>query len=168
MKYILTTERLVLREFTEEDDLFIIELVNTEDWLKYIGDKNIKTRQQAKEYLVKGPIKSYQENGYGLFLVELKDSKIPIGMCGIINRPTLENPDIGFAFLPQYVGQGFGYEIAQSTINYAQNELRINKVLAITIPENLASIKLLTKLGLKFQKSIKFSNDSAELMLYST
>lgn len=168
MKYILATERLALREFTEEDDLFILELVNTEAWLKYIGDKNIKTKHQAEEYLVKGPIQSYREHGYGLFLVELKDTKLPIGMCGIINRPTLENPDIGFAFLPKYVGQGFGFEIAKSTLQYAQQQLGIEKVLAITIPGNLASIKLLIKLGMTFKKQIRLSHDSAELMLYST
>ena len=167
MKKILETENLILREFTENDAAFIIELVNSEGWLKYIGDKNIKTDAQAKEYLLNGPIKSYAQNGYGLAMVELKNDKTPIGMCGIINRETLDHPDIGFAFLPDFANKGFGYEIASKTLQYATGELGIDKVLAITVPENNASIKLLEKIGMTFQKRFNFQNDNTELLLYS-
>ncbi|WP_291403618.1 GNAT family N-acetyltransferase [Daejeonella sp.] len=168
MNYILETERLALRELNESDASFIIELLNSDGWLKYIGDRNVKTEDQARDYLNNGPIKSYQDNGYGLYLVELKNEKIPIGICGIIKRDTLEFPDIGYAFLPKYMGQGYAFEIAQQTLQYAKNQLNINKILAITNPENKASIKLLGKLGLTFQKMIDATNDSIELKLFSS
>jgi RimJ/RimL family protein N-acetyltransferase len=97
-KQILETKRLRLREFTLEDTAFILDLLNSPGWLRYIGDRGVKTEEQAKNYLLNGPIKSYTKNGYGLSMVERKDDNKPIGMCGIIKRDTLENPDIGFAF----------------------------------------------------------------------
>ena len=100
MEAILQTERLLLREFTEDDAAFIVELLNSPGWIQYIGDRNIKTEEQAREYLNNGPLKSYRQNGFGLYMVEKKDDHTPIGMCGIIKRDTLNNPDIGFAFLP--------------------------------------------------------------------
>lgn len=167
MKYILQTERLSLREFNEADAAFIVELVNTDGWIKNVGDKNIKTEERAKDYLLDGPIKSYAKNGYGLCLVELRNEKIPIGMCGIINRETLDNPDIGFAFLPNFTRKGYGFEIAEATLDHAKNNLKIDRVLAITIVQNAASIKLLEKLGFSYYKPITIQHDGAELMLFS-
>src|SRR5688572_30067332 len=120
MKIILVTKRLRLREFTPDDGEFIIELFNSPDWLKFIGDRKVKTIGQAQYYLENGPIKSYQQNGYGLYLVEKKDDAVPIGMCGILNRNTLDHPDIGFAFLPDYNGKGYALEIANATMTYAK------------------------------------------------
>lgn len=167
MDYIFQTQRLRLREFNENDAEFIIELVNSEAWLKYIGNRNIKTFDQARDYLINGPIKSYKDNGYGLCLVELINENIPIGMCGIIKRDTLEEPDLGFAFLPKYFGKGYAHEIAKQTLEFAKNHLNMNKILAITIPENLSSIKLLEKLGFSFQNNIKAPNNGGELKLFS-
>jgi RimJ/RimL family protein N-acetyltransferase len=167
MHSILETERLTLREFTINDTAFIIELLNSPGWLAFIGDRNVKTREQAITYLENGPIKSYQENGYGLSLVEIKDDKTPIGMCGIINRKNLENPDIGFALLPQYGGKGFAFEIAQATMIYAKDILKLPTVCAITLANNKSSIKLLEKLGMKFVKLFYFPDNNEELMLYS-
>jgi RimJ/RimL family protein N-acetyltransferase len=172
MKYILETPRLRLREFTTEDTEFIIELLNTDGWLKFIGDRNVKTTQQAKEYLENGAIKSYFENGFGLWLVETKTDKnfkIPknlIGMCGLIKREHLENPDIGFAFLPEYEGKGFGYEIANEVISYARNFLKLPVIYAITLETNISSRKLLGKIGMKFIKFFRFPYSNEELMLY--
>jgi RimJ/RimL family protein N-acetyltransferase len=167
MKYILETERLALRELNESDASFIIELLNSDGWLKYIGDRNVKAEDQARDYLNNGPIKSYQDHGYGLYLVEIKNEKIPIGMCGIIKRDTLELPDIGYAFLPKYMGQGYAFEIAQQTLVYAKEHLKIDEIFAITVRENKSSIKLLEKLGFSFQKLIDAPNDSVELRLFS-
>jgi len=152
MKLILETERLLLKEFTTDDSSFILKLVNSPDWIKFIGDFNIKTEQQAKEYLQKGPLKSYEINGFGLYNVILKDKNISIGMCGIIRREHLDHPDIGFAFLPQFTQQGFGFEIANASMKYAKEKLKLESILAITVPANKASIKLLEKLGMKFCK----------------
>jgi RimJ/RimL family protein N-acetyltransferase len=168
LNYILNTERLLLREFTINDTKFIIELVNSLGWLEFIGDRNIKTEEQAKGYLENGPIKSYQENGFGLFLVETKSNKTPVGMCGIIKRGNLESPDIGFAFLPEFTGKGFAFEIANATMMFAKSILKLPVILAITVPKNIKSIKLLEKLGLKFSKTIKLRNDGEDVMLFST
>ena len=158
MNYILETERLKLREFSVADSLFIIELVNSPGWLKFIGDRNIKTEEQAVLYLQNGPIKSYKNHGFGLSLVELKDSLRPIGMCGLLKRADFENPDLGFAFLPEFSGKGYAYEMAIATMSHAKNVLRQELILAITVPENKSSIKLLEKIGMTFRKPIILPN----------
>ena len=167
MNKILETERLRLREFTLDDTQFIIDLLNSPGWLKYIGDRNIKTEEQAVNYLKNGPMKSYAQNGFGLSLVERKEDKKAIGMCGIIRRDNLDSPDIGFAFLPEYNGQGYAYEIAYATLQYANDQLKFSKIAAITLPQNEKSIRLLEKIGLKFIKPFSFPNSQEELLLYS-
>lgn len=167
MNYILETERLILRQFTINDTKFIIELVNSPGWIENIGDRNIKTEEQAREYLRNGPLRSYEVNGFGLSLVEIKNDRTPIGMCGILKRDNLENPDIGFAFLPAFTGKGFAYEIANATMTFAISTLKLPAIFAITIPANKRSIKLLEKIGLRFSKTLDFANDNQELMLFS-
>ncbi len=167
MTYILETERLRLRELTLADTQFVINLLNSPGWLKYIGDRNIKTEEQAQGYLQNGPMKSYRENGFGLALVERKEDKAKMGMCGIIKRPQLEHPDIGFAFLPEYTGKGYALEIAQATMQFAKEELNLKTIYGIVVPENLKSIKLLEKLGLQYMKPFYFPNSDEQLMLYS-
>jgi len=165
---ILETERLRLREFTTDDTQFILELLNSPGWLEFIGDRNIKSVEQAKVYLENGPIKSYRENGFGLSLVETKDNGLKIGMCGIIKRDNLDHPDIGFAFLPQYTGNGYAFEIAMATLTFAFNTLKLPVINGITLANNERSIRLLAKIGLKFIKPFHFPNDEEELMLFST
>ena len=168
MKYILETERLRLREFTISDTRFIIELLNSPGWLQFIGDRNVKTEEQAKTYLENGPIRSYRENGFGLSLVERKEDSLAIGMCGILKRQDLEWPDIGFAFLPLYYGKGYAFEISKATLAYAKNKLGIPKIAAITVSDNQKSIRLLEKLGLRFNNTINLPGNMNELLLYST
>ena len=163
----LETERLLLRPFTPDDSDFILELLNTEGWIKYIGDRNIKTNEQARDYLENGPLKSYQTHGFGLSLVQLKINNKSIGMCGLIKRDYLEHPDIGFAFLPGYTGMGYAYEVVKKTIQYAMNELQKENILAITLPENSSSIKLLKKIGFKYEKNFITNDTHEELSLYS-
>lgn len=166
-KYVLQTERLALREFILSDADFIIELLNSPGWIEYIGDRNIKTEEQAQDYLLNGPMKSYEINGFGLYGVELKKDNVLIGMCGIIRRDSLDHPDIGFAFLPDFINKGYGFEIADATITYAKDVLKLNPILGITVPHNKSSIKLLEKIGLKFSKMITMPAGSDELMLFS-
>ena len=128
MEYILETERLGLREFNLKDTQFIIELLNSPGWLQFIGDRNVKTAGEAASYIKNGPIKSYSENGFGLCMVEIKENKTAIGMCGLIKRDGLENPDIGFAFLPNYMTKGYAFEIACATLSYAKDTLGIHKI----------------------------------------
>jgi RimJ/RimL family protein N-acetyltransferase len=168
MNYILETARLRLREFTLEDTNFILELLNSEGWLKFIGDRHVHTVEAAKAYLENGPLKSYADHGYGLSLVEMKANGLPIGMCGILNRDTLDNPDIGFAFLPDFGGQGYALEIVQATLVYAKNTLELPTLSAITLPDNLKSIRLLKKVGLTYHKTFCLANSDEELLLYTT
>jgi RimJ/RimL family protein N-acetyltransferase len=163
---IVESERLRLREFTVADTDFILQLVNSEGWIKYIGDRNIKTQQQAVDYLNNGPIKSYLANGFGLCMVELRGSKTPIGMCGLLRRDYLPHLDLGFAFLPSYTRKGYAHEIATETLKFAFDHLKQESVLAITLPTNLSSIKLLKKLGMNYSRKLPSSDSGEELLVY--
>jgi RimJ/RimL family protein N-acetyltransferase len=162
---LLETDRLQFRELTHEDALFIVELVNTAGWLKYIGDRNVKTNEQAINYLDQGPIKSYRENGFGLWLVETKEQKKPIGICGFLRRDYLDHPDIGFAFLPDYHGKGLAQESAQACLAYGRKKLKMNVIYAITLPSNQNSIKLLEKIGLTYVSPFNIPVNNEELLL---
>lgn len=163
---IIESERLLLRKFTPEDAGFIVELVNTEGWIKYIGNKKISNVDQAKDYLNNGPLKSYQVNGFGLWLVQEKSTGRPVGMCGLIKRDSLPNIDIGFALLPGYSKQGYAYEIAKKTLQYAFEQLQQETILAITLPDNQSSIRLLEKLGMKYIKDFTSKDTTEQLALY--
>lgn len=165
--HILDTERLSLRQFNTDDADFILVLLNNPTWLLYIGDRNVKTVDDARHYLISGPIKSYHTNGFGLSLVSLKDNGTPIGMCGLIRRNGLEDVDIGFALLPQYAGKGYAYEIAAATMEYGKKKLGIEKIVAITSEDNTHSIKLLNKVGLHFERMVSMASDNEELMLFT-
>ena len=163
---ILETERLMLRRFTLDDTSFIIDLLNTEGWIKYIGEKNVKTPDHARAYLENGPLKSYRNNEFGLALVELKVNHVPIGMCGLINRDYLDRLDVGFAFLPNHTGHGYALEIVKKTVEHAFRELKQEKLYAITLPHNYSSIKLLTKIGFSYNKNFITPDTNEELCLY--
>lgn len=165
-KKILETERLILRDFDANDAEFIVELLNSPGWLKFIGNKKVKTLDDARKYLENGPLKSYNENGFGLSMVELKFVGVPIGMCGLIKRDTLDDVDIGFAMLSEFARTGYGYEIAAATLEYGRKKLGLERIVAITVEYNEASIALLKKIGLKFEKMIEIPNDDEKLMLF--
>ncbi len=159
MKKILETEHLNLLEFTYKDAVFIIKLLNSEGWLKYIGERNVKTEEEAIQYLENGPIKRYAQNGFGLYRVALKEGQESVGMCGIIKRADLEHPDIGFAFLPQFTGKGYALEIAQATVEYAMKILKKKELLGITTADNTRSIKLLECIGLKYDRNVVMNGE---------
>lgn len=165
----LETERLTLRHLTPETDAeFILRLLNEPSFLKYIGDKSVRTLDDARDYVRNGPMKSYEENGFGLYRVGLKEDGSAIGICGLIKRDTLPEPDIGFAFLPEYWNKGYAHESAAEVMRYAGDVLRLERILAITSPDNEASGKLLGKIGLRFQRMIRLSDDADEVKLFST
>ena len=164
-KNILETERLTLREFDLSDAKFTLQLLNTPAWLKFIGDKNVHNNQEAEGYLTNGPITSYKKNGFGLWLVSLKESNKAIGMCGLIKRDYLEEIDIGFALMPEYEGLGYGLEMAKATMSYSRKILRIDKVVAITNENNSASIKLLNKIGLQLEKTVETPEADTVILL---
>jgi len=165
---ITTTQRLIISKVTLKDAPFFVELMNTPSWLKYIGDRNIKTVKDAENNLKNGILKSYQESGYGFYKVTQKSQpEKAIGIVGLVKRKELEHTDIGFGFLPEYEGKGFGYESSVAIMELAKNWFKLDKVLAITNPDNRSSIHLLEKLGLSFQKRIKPFDDNDELLLFA-
>jgi RimJ/RimL family protein N-acetyltransferase len=165
---ILETGRLILREIVETDAEFIFDLVNQPSFIKYIGDRNVKTLENAREFIETRYRKSYLENGFGLYLVELKESRTPVGICGFVRRDTLPDADIGFAFLPQFERKGYAFESASAVMNYGREKLNLTRVLAITTQDNFSSVKLLEKLGFKFERLIKMPHDAEELKLFSS
>jgi RimJ/RimL family protein N-acetyltransferase len=167
MTYILDTDRLYLRELQLADAPFILELLNSPGWLQYIGDRHVRTIEEAENYLKNGPIKTYAEVGYGLSLVALKNNHKPIGMCGLLKRDYLEHPDIGFAFLPDVMGKGYALEIALALKQFAELHWQVQKLSAIVQTDNDRSIKLLKKLGLSFKEKIKPPITKKILDLYS-
>jgi RimJ/RimL family protein N-acetyltransferase len=164
---IIETDRLILRPFNPADAEFILVLLNEPSFLRYIGDKKVRNVEDARQYILNGPVASYERNGFGLCLVELRESHVPIGMCGLLKREELPQPDIGFAFLPAYWNQGFAYEAAAAVLQDASERLRLERILAITSLDNDASIKLLQRLGFRFEQVIKLSAGSDELKLFA-
>lgn len=163
---IFQTKRLTVVPFDQGDTGFILELLNSPGWIRYIGDRKVKTATDALAYLDNGPLASYREHGFGLWRVDHQEEKKPIGMCGLLKRPELEGPDLGFAFLPHYHGQGYGNEAAAATIRFAQDTLGLKELLAIVQPDNAASIGLLVKNGFTFDKVITAGANMELLQLY--
>jgi RimJ/RimL family protein N-acetyltransferase len=163
---ILQTARLRLRTATPEDTAFYHALVNDPDFIEHIGDRGIRTLDEARQALLAGPIAMQEERGHSLYVVELKEGRTPIGMCGLIKRDTLDEVDIGYAYLPAGRGQGYAFEAAQAVLAYAP-ALGLERVLAITSPDNAASNGLLRKLGMRFERFAHLVPDGAGSNLYS-
>lgn len=161
---IADTARLLVRKPVLDDAAFILRLLNEPSWLLYIGDRNVRTLREAQLYLQNGSIRSFERLGFGFGTVILKSSDEPIGICGLVKRDFLDHPDLGFAFLPEFTGKGYAFEAATGVIQFAVEKLKLPQLLAFTIRENTASIKLLHKLGFAFQREIL--HDQEELLLY--
>ena len=164
---VLETERLILRQITTDDAEFIFTLMNEPSYLRFIGDKGIKTIRDAREYIQNGPVDSYEQFGYGLYLTELKNNGESIGICGLVNRETIEGVDIGFAFLPKYWSNGYAYESAKAVVAYGKNILGLKHIVAITADDNQSSIRLIEKIGLRFEKMVSLSADEPDVKLFS-
>ncbi|WP_394175096.1 GNAT family N-acetyltransferase [Thalassotalea litorea] len=169
--YPIFTDRLVIRPITEHEAAFIVELLNDPGFLQYIGDKQVRDLQQAREYIRTGPMQSLLDNGFALHLVslQLKDGREgqPIGVCGLLQRDFLPSPDLGFAFLERYTGQGYGYEAAMAVLNEELQSKPIDCVMAITAKDNSASQSLLKKLNFKFERKASFADIGGETLVYS-
>jgi len=165
---ILETDRLILRQFSTEDAEFILELVNEPSFIQNIGDRGVRTLEDARSYILRVAITSYEKNGFGLYLVLLKESDESIGMCGLIKRDGLEDVDIGYAFLPRYWSKGYAMEAARAVKDYARDVIGLKRLVAITDPENEGSIRILEKIGLKYEKMVRLSADDIELKLFAT
>ena len=163
----METDRLILRKLTLNDAGFILDLLNQPSFIQFIGDRGVRTLEDARKYLSKRLIESYKKYGFGLYLTLLKEGNTPIGICGLVKRDSLQDVDIGFAFLPQFWLQGYAFESASAVTAYARNILGLKRVVGIATPDNHGSIRVLEKLGLKFEKMVKLSGDDMELKLFA-
>ena len=164
---VLETDRLILRRLSVEDDEFILNLVNDPLWLRFIGDRGVRTLDDAHDYILKGPVAMYERVGFGLYLVERKSDGVPTGICGLIKRDALDDVDLGFAFLPEYRAQGYAYESAAAVLAYGQSVFGFKRIVAITSPDNERSIQLLEKLGFTFEQLIRLPNDNEPVKLFA-
>ena len=164
--FTLETERLTLREVSTDDADFILRLLNEPSFLRFIGDKGVRNLQDARQYILNGPIASYNQNGFGLYLVVLKSTNTSIGMCGLIKRETLADVDIGFAFLPEFWNKGYALESATAVFSYGKDVLKLPRIVAITNKDNVTSGKLLERLGLHFDRLIDLNGDGDETKLF--
>lgn len=163
---ILETERLYLRHQSEDDAAFVLELMNDPAWIQFIGDRGVRTVEQARSYIANGAVAMYEKYGFGLLLVARKEDHVPLGLCGLIKREGLEDVDIGFAYLPAYRSKGYAYEAAAAVMQYAREKIGLTRVVAITTQDNHASGRLLEKIGLRFERLIQLPNDKEELRLF--
>ena len=165
---ILETERLILRRMTAEDAEFILRLVNEPSFLRFIGDKGVRNHADAVHYIQTGPVANYERFGFGQYLVELKKGRVPIGMCGLTKKDSLPDADIGFSFLPVFWSKGYAFEAATAVKAYAKDVLGIGKLVGVTKPDNESSIKLLEKIGLRFERMIRLSEEASEIKLFTS
>ena len=163
---IIQTERLLLQQVHLKDAAFIYELLNSPGWIEFIGDRGVHSLADAAQYIKKSFLDSYEKNGFGLYKMVLKASNEPIGLCGLVNRPSLEDIDIGFALLSSYVQKGYAYEAAAATMDYATTKLGLTKIVAITTKENHASQKLLKKIGFEQVDLIQMEGEELFLLSY--
>ena len=152
---ILETERLTLREIATSDAEFILELLNDPGFLRFVADRGVRTTADAANYIVTKIRPSYEQFGFGFYLVELKGSGLPLGISGLVKRETLDDVDIGYSFLERFCGNGYAYESAAAVMDYGRRVLGLERIVAVTMPTNVNSIKLLEKIGLQFEKMIQ-------------
>jgi RimJ/RimL family protein N-acetyltransferase len=165
---VLTTERLLLRQLCASDAQFLVELLNEPAWLRFIGDRGVRTEADAWRYALNGPVASYARRGFGLYLVALRASSVPIGICGLVKRDTLVDVDIGFAFLERFWSRGYARESASAVLRHARSVLGMQRIVAITAPDNQGSIAVLERIGLRFERMLRLRDDGGESKLFAS
>lgn len=165
---IVESERLSLRRLNAGDAEFILELLNDPSFIHNIGDRGVRTVDDARRYIANGPAASYEKFGFGLYLVQIKESGIPIGICGLLKRESLEDVDVGFAFLPGFRRKGYAFESAAAVMQYGRDVLGLNRIVAITAPANEGSIRVLEKLGLRFEKMVDLPGHDRSSKLFAS
>ncbi|MEO8011914.1 MAG: GNAT family N-acetyltransferase [Dokdonella sp.] len=164
---VIETERLSLQQLTEADDAFILELLNDAAFVEHIGDRGVRTREQAREYLRNGPIASYRQHGFGLYRVALKRSGERVGICGLLKRDTLVDVDIGYALLPCWRGKGLAREASLAVLGHAQAVIGLKRIIAIVSPANDASIRVLEGIGLRADGMIRVGDATEPARLFA-
>jgi len=164
----LETERLTLRPITLEDAPLVLAVMNDPDFVRYVSDRGLRTPADAARYITEKMLPGFEQNGFGMCAVRLKESGMPIGTCGIFKRNRGDDAEIGFAFLPNFRGRGFALEAAAAVMNYARDVLKLTRIIAATKPINAESIKLLEKLGMRFERMIFDDACKAEMKLFAS
>ena len=164
---ILETERLQLRMLSVDDAEFMLRLLNEPSFIQNIGDRGVRTIDDARAYILKGPIASYEKFGFGLWMVETRLENTPIGICGLLKRDVLDDVDIGYALLPEFWSQGYALESASAVMSYANEKLGLKRVVAVTNSDNTSSIRLLEKMGFKYEQMVRLSEGAAEIKLFA-
>ncbi len=165
---VLETGRLTLRRLTPDDAAHILELLNEPSFLRFVGDKGVRTPDDARDYIANGPIASYEQHGFGLYLTLRKEDDVPIGICGLLKRDTLDDVDVGFAFLPEFWSKGYATESAAAVMDYGRSVLGLKRILAVTSPDNVKSIRVLEKQGFVFERMVRLSEDESEIKLFAS
>jgi len=166
MTVILETPRLRLRELQLDDAAFILDLVNQPSWLRNIGDKGVRTLADAENYIRTGPMAMYARHGFGLYRLELRDSGVAIGMCGLIKRDNLDDVDVGYALHPDYWRQGYASEAVSATLAWGNARFGLQRIVAIVSPHNEESIRVLERAGFAFEKMIQMSPDAEPIKFF--
>jgi RimJ/RimL family protein N-acetyltransferase len=162
----LQTERLQLRALTFDDAGFILRLVNEPSYLKYIGDKDVRTLDDARAYIEHGPMASREAHGFALDRVELRASGHPIGICGLLKREALDDVDVGYAFLPEFWSCGYASEAVRAVLANAKSRFGLTRVAAVVSSDNAGSVRLLEKLGFQYQRMIQLHEGEPGVRLY--
>jgi RimJ/RimL family protein N-acetyltransferase len=165
---ILETDRLRLRTLTPDDAEFMLGLLNEPSFIRNIGDRGVRTLEDARSYILNGPVASYERHGFGLWLVEVKESGAPAGICGLLKRDAMDDTELGYALMPEYWSKGYALESASAVMAYASEELGLKRVAAITDVDNQSSIRLLEKIGFKYEGMIRLSDDAPEIKLFAS
>jgi ribosomal-protein-alanine N-acetyltransferase len=166
----LSTARLCLSPFTLDDAAFIVELLNDPGWLRHIGDRKVRTLDDARRYLRDGPLASQERHGFALWAVRRRDASAeatPIGMCGLIRREGLDDVDIGYAFVPAARGQGHAREAAAAVLRHGFEQLGLQRIVAITNPDNAPSVRVLETIGMRFERRLRMPGRDDESLLYA-
>lgn len=164
---ILSTERLTISKITLKDASFLHELMNDKDWIQNIGDRGIHSIEDAENHIKERFFKSYEEFGFGFYVLRIKSTNEPIGTAGLIDRDGIEGIEIGYGLLPAYRGKGYAFEATQAIFNYAKNDLMLDKIVAIVSPHNEKSIVLLEKLGLRYERMVQLPGEDKEIKYFS-
>ena len=163
----LTTERLSLRWFTEEDADLMLRVWNDPAFIRYVGDRGIRTLDEARDALRQGALAMYEDHGYGPFRVAIRQSDEPLGICGLFKRDYLDDPDLGFGLLPEYCRNGYAWEAATAVIDDARANIGLDRLTAIVSPDNRASIGLIAKLGMTFVERFRPPGNDDDVLLYA-
>lgn len=164
---VLVTPHLTLDRITLDDAEFLLRLLNEPSFLQHIGDRGVRTLDDARRYVTDGPLQSYAQWGFGLYLIRRRADDAPAGICGVLRRPGLDDPDLGYALVPEFWRLGYAREAASAVLAHARNDLQLTRLAAIVSPDNHPSIALLESLGFSHEETRSLSPDANPVQLFA-